>query len=526
MTPLPAYDIVIAGHGSRDPQGVIEFENLVHLVRARANGRRVTHGFLEFARPTISEAVQENIASGSKRIAIVPGLLLAATHAKNDIPAEVRALQQAFPNVKLHYASALHLHPLILRLFREKIIESEARSDRLIRRSDSCLVIVGRGTTDPDANSEVSKLGRILEEGLGFGGSFVCYSGTARPLVAEGLKRAARLGFQRIIVAPFFLFTGILVKRIYAAVDELAPRRPETEFLKCDYLGIHDFLADTFLERAEEAFTGKSMANCSLCKYRVSIVGYENDVGAPQRGHHFLGSGRQNAANESQTRIDFDGAKTHPIELESLNIIRAGRNWFSFPEPERDILQRLVHASGDFSVVDEVFISPGASAAGIEGLARRARIITDVTMVQSGLRRTLLQTLGIEVRCFVHDEETRLLAEAAGLTRSAAGIRRAWMSFGNDLIIAIGDAPTAVEEAIRLVDLHQWRPHLIIGLPVGFVGTEESKERLRRCLRVPRITNRGTRGGSPWAAAVVNALMIRFAKLKSSSCSSSSSSSA
>jgi precorrin-8X/cobalt-precorrin-8 methylmutase len=147
-------------------------------------------------------------------------------------------------------------------------------------------------------------------------------------------------------------------------------------------------------------------------------------------------------------------------------------------------------------------------------LARRARIVTDVTMVQSGLRRTLLDRLGVEASCFVHDEETRLLAQATGLTRSAAGIRRAWMRFGNDLIVAIGDAPTAVEEAIRLITLHQWRPHLVIGLPVGFVGTEESKERLRRCLRVPRITNRGTRGGSPWAAAVVNALLIHFEKLR------------
>ena len=111
----------------------------------------------------------------------------------------------------------------------------------------------------------------------------------------------------------------------------------------------------------------------------------------------------------------------------------------------------------------------------------------------------------------MHDEETRLLAEADGLTRSAAGIRRAWMQFGNDLILAIGDAPTAVEEAVRLVNEQQWRPHLIIGLPVGFVGTRECKENLRRCLRVPRITNRGTRGGSPWAAAVVNAMLIRAA---------------
>jgi precorrin-8X/cobalt-precorrin-8 methylmutase len=330
----------------------------------------------------------------------------------------------------------------------------------------------------------------------------------------EGLERAARLGFHRIVVVPFFLFTGVLVKRIYAAVDEIALHRPEIEFLKCDYLGAHRLLADAFLERAQEIFSGLSMASCSLCKYRVSIVGYEKDVGAPQRGHHSPVQRREPAALESGLRNIPNDLMPHPLEVESFRIIAAGRDWASFAEPERDLLQRLVHTSGDFNVVDEVFISPGAVTAGIAGLARRARIVTDVTMVQSGLRRTLLDRLGVEASCFVHDEETRLLAQATGLTRSAAGIRRAWMRFGNDLIVAIGDAPTAVEEAIRLITLHQWRPHLVIGLPVGFVGTEESKERLRRCLRVPRITNRGTRGGSPWAAAVVNALLIHFEKLR------------
>jgi precorrin-8X/cobalt-precorrin-8 methylmutase len=123
----------------------------------------------------------------------------------------------------------------------------------------------------------------------------------------------------------------------------------------------------------------------------------------------------------------------------------------------------------------------------------------------------LLDRFAITTVCTVHDEETNLLAQASGITRSAAGIRRAWMRFGNRLILAIGDAPTAVEEAVRLVNGHQWRPYLIIGLPVGFVGTEQSKENLRRCLCVPRITNRGTRGGSPWAAAVVNAMLILLA---------------
>ena len=519
------YDIVIAGHGSRDPEGVREFERLVQLVQKRARGRKVNHGFLEFARPTIDEAIRANIAAGARRVAVVPGVLLAATHAKNDLPSEVLALRREFPQTKVHYGSALQLHPLVLKLLREKIIKAEAQSPQLIKRSESCLAVVGRGTSDPDANSDVSKLARLLEEGLGFGASFVCYSGTAKPLVADGLKRAARLGFSRIVVAPFFLFTGILVKRIYSAVDALAVRHPEIEFLKCEYLGIHELLADALLERAEESVTGNVLANCSLCKYRVQIIGYEKEVGAPQRGHHFHVRGGvesdthippmpvQNRDGNARVtpRADAPVEVQHPIELESFRIIDANRDWSAIAEPARDILKRLVHASGDFNIVDEVFISPGAIPAGIRALSKRTPIVTDVVMVQSGLRRGLLDRLSIETVCTVHDEETKLLAEASGISRSAAGIRRAWMRFGNNLILAIGDAPTAVEEAVRLVDVHQWRPHLIIGLPVGFVGTEKSKEKLRQCLRVPRITNRGTRGGSPWAAAVVNAMLIRLA---------------
>jgi precorrin-8X/cobalt-precorrin-8 methylmutase len=510
------YGIVIAGHGSRDVNGVREFELLVELVKQRAGGRTITHGFLEFARPTIDEAVRANIAAGAQRLAIVPGVLLAATHAKNDLPSEVLALQKEFSRVQLRYGAALHLHPLILKLFREKIIAAESRSANLVKRSDTCLVVVGRGTTDPDANSDVSKLARMLEEGLGFGASFVCYSGTAKPLVADGLKMAARLGFARIIVAPFFLFTGILVRRIFAAADALALSRPDIEVLKCDYLGIHEHIADAFLERAAESIAGKAAMNCSLCKYRVQIIGYEKEVGEPQQGHHFqvrAVNGNQ-APERSAARFDNSRAtayEPHPIEAESFRIIEAGRDWSMFSDAVRDVLQRLVHTSGNFEIVDDIFISQGAVEAGIKALSQSSRVVTDVTMVQSGLRRALLQQLSVKTICCVHDEETKLLAEANGLTRSAAGIRRAWMQFGNDAILAIGDAPTAVEEAIRLVNEQQWRPHLIIGLPVGFVGTRECKENLRRCLRVPRITNRGTRGGSPWAAAVVNAMLIRAA---------------
>jgi precorrin-8X/cobalt-precorrin-8 methylmutase len=177
-------------------------------------------------------------------------------------------------------------------------------------------------------------------------------------------------------------------------------------------------------------------------------------------------------------------------------------------EGQRRVAQRLVHTSGDFNVVDDLFFSPGAVETGIRALLRCRRVATDVTMVSSGLKRSVLQQLEIDVWCGVHDRETHLLSESAGITRSAAGVRRAWEKWGNEVVLAIGDAPTAIFETIRLVREAGWRPQLVIGLPVGFVGTRESKDELRRCLQIPRITNSGTRGGSPWAASVVNALMI------------------
>lgn len=514
MTPLgimPPFGIVIAGHGSRDPDGVREFEALIELVRARAPRHVVNHGYLEFASPTIDAAVKANLAAGSRQVAVVPGVLLGARHAKNDMPSELLALARDYPDIDFHFGAPLSLHPQLLQLARERIVAAESQSAHTVRRDDTCLVLVGRGTTDPDANGEIAKLARMLEEGMGFGGAYVCYSGTAKPLVDDGLRAAARLGFQRLVVLPFFLFDGVLVKRIYAAADALREREPELEVLKAGYLGVHPFVADVFIDRAREAVEGRAAMNCSLCKYRAQIVGFEEQVGEPQRAHHLRVRGllgNVDEARQAPAEPGFKQYEPHPIEAESFRIIAAGRDWSGFPAAHLTVLQRLVHTSGDFNAVDDMVFSAGAVETGLRALLRCKRIVTDVTMVQAGLKRALLEQLGIETWCGVHDRETALMAQTHGITRSAAGIRRAWEKFGNDVMVAIGDAPTAIMEATRLIREHGWRPQLVIGLPVGFVGTRESKEDLRRCMQVPRITNSGTRGGSPWAASVVNALMI------------------
>lgn len=507
--------IVLAGHGSRDPDAVREFEALVELVRARAVDQAVTHGYLEFSSPTIDEAVRANLDAGSQEVAVVPGVLLAARHAKNDMPAEVLALARDYPAIDFHFGAPLGLHPKLLQLAQERVVAAEGTSTRTVRRADTCLVVVGRGTTDPDANGDVSKMARMLEEGMGFGAVQVCYSGTAAPLVVDGLRAAARMGYQRIVVLPFFLFDGVLVKRIYAAADDIAAREPGIEVLKAGYFGVHPLVADIMIERAAEAVAGRAAMNCSLCKYRVQIVGFEQQVGEPQRGHHMAVRGL--LAKEAAVAPANLPYVPHPIEKESFEIIAAGRDWSPFPASQLTILQRLVHTSGDFQAVDDIFFSAGAVEAGIRALLRCKRVVTDVTMVQTGLKRQLLEQLGVDTWCGVHDRETHLMAEALGITRSAAGIRRGFEKFGNDVVVAIGDAPTAIAEAVRLIRDHGWRPQLVIGLPVGFVGTRETKELLRRCLQVPRITNSGTRGGSPWAASVVNGMMIDAVNMLASS---------
>ncbi|MCM3109160.1 precorrin-8X methylmutase, partial [Bacillus velezensis] len=142
------------------------------------------------------------------------------------------------------------------------------------------------------------------------------------------------------------------VKRIYAAADDIAAREPDIEVLKAGYFGVHPLVADIMIERAAEAVAGRAAMNCSLCKYRVQIVGFEQQVGEPQRGHHMAVRGL--LAKEAAVAPANLAYVPHPIEKESFEIIAAGRDWSPFPASQLTILHRLVHTSGDFQAVDDI----------------------------------------------------------------------------------------------------------------------------------------------------------------------------
>jgi sirohydrochlorin cobaltochelatase len=221
------------------------------------------------------------MARGARRILAVPGMLFAASHVKNDLPWEMNSFMAANPGIEVRLGRDLAIDPKLLAAAAERIGAAVPED-----RQDSVLVVVGRGTNDPDANSNIAKITRMLWEGMGFGWAETAYSGVAHPRVDAALDRAARLGFRRIVVFPYFLFTGVLVKRIYAQTDDAAVRFPAIEFIKAPYLRDHPRVIDAFVERVAEFAGGDPNMNCQLCKYRTQIVGYEEQVGLAQQAHH------------------------------------------------------------------------------------------------------------------------------------------------------------------------------------------------------------------------------------------------
>jgi sirohydrochlorin cobaltochelatase len=281
---LPA--VMICGHGSRDKRAVDEFNQLAIRIKERLPDHLVDSGFLEFATPVIGTGLDKLRDAGAKQIVCLPGMLFAAGHVKNDLPSEVNAYAANNAGLEMIYAADLGIDARLLDAAKQRIEEALATSTTNVGLEDTLLLVVGRGTNDSDANANVAKVTRMLWEGLNVGWAETAYSGVAYPLVDEALARVTRLGFKRVVVFPYFLFSGILVSRIYKWADEAAEANPSVEFLKASYLNDHPKVIDAFLARMNEALAGEGNMNCQLCKYREQIIGFEHDQGAAQVGHH------------------------------------------------------------------------------------------------------------------------------------------------------------------------------------------------------------------------------------------------
>lgn len=187
--------------------------------------------------------------------------------------------------------------------------------------------------------------------------------------------------------------------------------------------------------------------------------------------------------------------RAHPIETESYRVLRGLVDLSHLGALSRAVAERVIHASADLEYAETLVLDERALENGLEALRRGAPIVADVGMVAAGITSR-------EALCFVSDPRARELSETSGITRSAAGFRVAAEEVGEGAVWVVGNAPTALFELIEM----EVEPALVVGLPVGFVGAAESKEKLIES-GLPAVANRGPKGGSAVAAAALNALL-------------------
>jgi sirohydrochlorin cobaltochelatase len=281
--------VMICGHGSRSQAAVDEFAVLAKKLPAMLpENWELEYGYLEFANPVIRDGLDKLREKGCTKILAVPGMLFAAMHAKNDIPTVLNTYAKKH-NIEILYGRELGIDPQMIAAAGARIFEAIQDANQtaeFVSLEETCLVVIGRGASDPDANGNVAKIARMLHEGLGTGWMEVGYSGVTFPLVEPCLKHATKLGYKRIIVFPYFLFTGILIDRIYGYTDMVAKSSPEIQFVKAGYLNDHQNVLLTFADRITEQLGEIPPPNCAMCKYRTQVLGFEAEVGAPQESHH------------------------------------------------------------------------------------------------------------------------------------------------------------------------------------------------------------------------------------------------
>ncbi len=273
--------LLVIGHGTRSEAGCSEFLQLVDGVAERAPVVDVAGAFLELSPPPIQDIVRGLVQTGHRSIDVVPLVLAAAGHSKGDIPAALAREKLRHPGLSFRYGRPLGPHPDLLAVAEERLAEVVPRA----RWADTAVVLVGRGASDPDANAEIAKTARLLQEGRGIGTVETAFISLAEPTVAQGLERTRLLGYPTVAVLPWFLFAGVLPDRVVEHAETWAAQHPEVEVRHAGLIGPGDALAGVVLERYAEIGGGDLRMNCDTCAYRIAMPGFDDKVGRPQTPH-------------------------------------------------------------------------------------------------------------------------------------------------------------------------------------------------------------------------------------------------
>jgi len=272
--------LLLVGHGSRSEASDAEMHTLYRMVAAALPQVDVALGFLEMSDPPAGPVIDELVAAGATRVVVLPLVLFGAGHSKSDVPAVVVEARARHEGIDIRFGSPFGLsRPLVSVL---------GHSLELSGAAEWPLLVVARGTSDPDANGDAAKAGRLLAEWNRSPFHLVAFTGVTGPAVPEALEMMAALGHRRLTVAFWFLCTGRLVERARRQLEEFAGPRG-VDIIDAGYFGPRPELVPIVLERYRDALEGRPVVNCDICAYRAAWPGLADRVGQPVGvGHSHL----------------------------------------------------------------------------------------------------------------------------------------------------------------------------------------------------------------------------------------------
>ena len=342
----------------------------------------------------------------------------------------------------------------------------------------TAVLILGHGSPVSKANETLRDIAASVKVKGGYDIIQPAFLQFEHPNFAEAVDILAQQGVQKIIVHPYFLYMGAHVtKDLPFEIGTAKKKYPNLDFILAPHLGYHEKLVDVAVERIRSV-----------------------------RSLEFGVQSKKLKTNLPTPNSQLPTVAQHPIEVESFRLISKQLDESRFNSRELPIVKRLIHTTADFEYADLVRFGNNAIETGIDAISKGADIITDVRMIEVGISKERLNKFGGKVRCFVSDEDVIEQAKKYSMTRTAAAMQKA-AGFMGGSIVAVGNAPTALLELIKMIKAGQAAPVLVIGVPVGFVDAEESKEELMR-LDIPYISIKGKKGGSTVAVAIVNALLM------------------
>ena len=277
---MTADTILLVGHGSREKSGNDEILAFAAQWRQRQPLWRIEVCFIEFSEITMSEGLRR-AAAGAQQVLVVPLILNAAGHVKMDIPQAIDGARLKFPGVRFLYAPHLTACDHILSILKRRLKGAMQALD-MPDPTLTGVVVLGRGSSDRQANGDMAKMARWLMEETDHEQVDLAFTGITYPRLEKAVQRQSLLGVTQVVVLPYYLFNGTLVERIDRQVENLKAQYPTIRFTSTAYFGFEREIFELLEERVNDLKRGApaSLMPCDGCKYRA--FGVEHGMG----GHH------------------------------------------------------------------------------------------------------------------------------------------------------------------------------------------------------------------------------------------------